>query len=55
MYVNKSNVNLQESEIKFKTINTNLEDILKNYKEDKFYSFTSMVKSILYKEEKLFW
>ena len=53
MYVNKSNVNLQESEIKFKTINTNLEDILKNYKEDKFYSFTSMVKSILYKEEKL--
>ena len=41
MYVNKSNINLQDSEIKFKTINTNLEDILKNYKEDKFYSFTS--------------
>ena len=54
MYVNKSNINLQDSEIKFKTINTNLEDILKNYKEDKFYSFTSMVKSIIYKEEKLF-
>ena len=54
MYVNKSNINLQENEIKFQTINTNLEDILQNYKEDKFYSFTSMVKSIIYKEEKLY-
>ncbi len=54
MHVNKNNIDVSLKKIQFNTIKTNLSDILKNYKEDKFYSYTSMIKSILYKDENLF-
>ncbi len=55
MHVNKNDVNLNSNKIKFNTIDTNLDSILKNYKENKFfYSYTSMIKSILYKNKNLY-
>ena len=55
MHVNKEDINISSNKIKFKTISTNFDEILINYKEDKkFYSFTSMVKSILYKKDSLY-
>ena len=55
MHINKEDINISSNKIKFKTISTNFDKILINYKEDeKFYSFTSMVKSILYKNNSLY-
>ncbi len=55
MYVDKNNIDTGSKKIRFKTISTNLEDILEEYKQDKFfYSYTSMIKSILYKDKTLF-
>jgi len=55
MHMNKEDMNISSNKMKFKTISTNFDEILINYKEDKkFYSFTSMVKSILYKNGSLY-
>ena len=45
----------KNEELKFKKIQTNLEEFLKSYRnEDKFFSKTSMVKSLLYKNDLFF-
>lgn len=54
MHIDKTSFDTNSKKIQFKVINTNLENILENYKENKFYSYTSMVKSILYKNNNLY-
>tara|TARA_B100001063_G_C16719442_1_gene532678 strand:+ start:49 stop:1398 length:1350 start_codon:yes stop_codon:yes gene_type:complete len=55
MHVDKKDIVFDSNKIKFKKISTNLDEILNNYIENNFfYSATSMVKSILYKNDNLF-
>jgi hypothetical protein len=55
MYANKKDIILDSNKIKFEKISTNLDKIFSNYIEKKiFYSATSMIKSIIYKNDNLF-
>ena len=55
MYINKNDIDLSSNNLKFINIKTNLPDILRNYKDGKFFYYhTNMVKNILYNKKKLY-
>ncbi len=55
LYTPKIDLNVDNKKINFQKIPNNFEEIFKNYRhKDRFYTFTSMVKSMIYKGDSLY-